>query len=459
MPRSQTAYNRVYERIRRDIHVGLLPPGSRLPSTRGLSADLGLARGTVETAYQMLVAEGYAVAHGAAGTFVARDVAPAQPLPRQTAGHRSAGPSRHAAHPLSLQLGLPALDAFPRKLWARIVARAARRLDESDLAYADPQGSAALRQAIASHIALTRGVECDVSQIFVTAGTLGGLALAARVLLSSGDAVLLENPGFFLTRELLTAFGAKPVGLPVDGAGARLTGAAEESRARLAVLTPTHQFPLGIVMTVARRLAMLDWARHRRAWIIEDDYDSELHYSGPAPPALKSLDGDDRVIYAGTFSKILHPGLRIGYLVVPGLLRERFAHMARLTSSAPPVLTQHAVADFMGAGQLSRHVGRMRRLYLQRRDAMLRGMAPADELGITILPCRGGLHLALRLPRRLPDKALVARLRKEGLGPAALSAFAISGRGRNGLLVAFANTPAERSQAEAERVLAAARRL
>jgi len=356
---TRPAYRRLYRRLRDEILSGRLAAGERLESSRQLAARLGLARGTIEVAYQMLAAEGYVSGRGAAGTFVNPVTAvvrrsAARASGRVTGRTRGSGAPPMAAgeaSPLLFRLGLPALDAFPHKLWATTLARAARRSAPSSLAYPDAFGLWALRDEIARYLRVARGIACMPDAIAVTAGFQGALDLIGKVAVAPSDQVWVENPGYPFTRDSLAASRAHLVNVALDDGGLRVDrGIAKAARARLAVVTPTHQFPLGHTMPVARRLELLDWADRAGAWIVEDDYDSEFHYRGLPPPALKSLDAAGRVIYVGTFSKVMNPGLRIGYALFPPRLVDRFRRAARTARSSPSYLVQDALAAFMTAG-------------------------------------------------------------------------------------------------------------
>jgi GntR family transcriptional regulator / MocR family aminotransferase len=280
------------------------------------------------------------------------------------AGTRRREPSLH------FRMGLPALDAFPRKLWTRLTARCTRGATPHDLGRLEGAGLKALRHRIAFYLRIARGVACTPEQIIVTTGYQGALALIAQTLLRPGDAVWVEDPGYFLARRALALAGARLIGVPVDGNGLDVAAARRRAeRARLAVVTPCHQFPLGVTLPIARRLALLDWASEAGAWIVEDDYDSEFRYRGRPLPALKSIDTRDRVIYAGTFSKVLFPALRVGYLVVPEMLMKRFATACAALHPAPPDLVQTVVAAFIEDGHFARHIRKMRQLYAERSAA------------------------------------------------------------------------------------------
>ncbi len=453
--RRQPAYREIYERFRQAILGGSLGLGARLPSARSLAAQLGLARGTVDAAYGLLANEGYVVTRGAAGTVVdpgldRRALQALRPRPPERAAPAIASPALpDRVRPF--QMGLPALDAFPRKTWARIVARHGRAVPSEYL----PEGAGLLRlrQEIATYLGVARGITTTAENILVTAGFQGALGLIAHTLLRRGERVWLEEPGYFMTRRGVIAAGSRPAYVPVDGEGIVVRdGIRRAPAARLAVVTPSHQSPLGVTLSLARRLELLAWAGRARAWIVEDDYDGEFRYRGPPLPALKSLDRDGRVLYVGTFSKVLLPSLRLGYLVVPDGEIARFTDIARHLAPAPALLPQAAAADFIAEGHFAVHIRRMRALYAERRAALAAALGRrfGDRLRIELQA--GGMHL-LALPRgRRRDTELVARAEAAGLAPSPLSLCAGAGHQPPGLLLGFANTPVERAAEDAERL-------
>lgn len=451
-------YRQIYLRLKDAILAGQLAPGARLPSARSFAGELQLARGTVEAAYQLLSGEGYVVGHGAAGTFVdpalghrptgGQDRRPARPPVAPGVPGRGSG----TAPPL-FQMGLPALDAFPRKAWSRLASRCIRSLSSAGLAYPDPMGHAPLRHAIATHLGVARGIACAPDQVFITAGYQGAIGLLTHVLLSPGDEVWTEDPGYFFARDAFKLAGAKPIAVPVDGNGLDVeAGRRRAPGARFAVVTPSHQFPAGMALSLSRRLALLKWASAAGAWIVEDDYDGELRYRGRPLPALKSLDKAGRVLYAGTFSKILFPGLRVGYLVVPDALLSRFARAAALLHPAPSALDQAAIATFMAEGHLARHIKRMRRLYELRRDALVEALDETLGDVLRVEPPAGGMHLVARLRRDADDMVIAKRAQERGLAPGALSRCASERRADPGLLLNFTNVTVESARIAARRL-------
>jgi GntR family transcriptional regulator / MocR family aminotransferase len=443
-------YRQIYERIRGGILSGELRAGSRLPSARSLASQLAVARGTVETAYQVLAAEGYVVGRGAAGTFVEQALLTPPAAGRSPGGTKGAGSQPQGWHrrdaSLLFRLGLPALDAFPRKLWSRLTAQRARAFAPGDLAYQDPAGQIALRRTIAFYLRVARGVACAPEQIFITTGYQGALALIGQTLLQAGDAVWVEDPGYHFGRQALELTGARLVAIPVDGSGLDVArGCATAAQARLAVVTPCHQFPLGATLPISRRLALLDWAAAADAWIVEDDYDSEFRYRGRPLPALKSIDSRQRVLYAGTFSKVLFPSLRLAYLVVPETQVERFEQISQALAGGSPELTQAIVAAFITEGHFARHIQRMRKLYAERRQATAAGLESALGKHIRIDSQAGGMHLILRLQGRRSDRRLVASMREVGLYGEALTDWTTDSDGASALLLNFTNIDSQRT--------------
>jgi GntR family transcriptional regulator / MocR family aminotransferase len=435
-------YRQIYSNVSQAVLEGRLKAGTRLPSARSLAAQLGVARGTVETAYHQLAGEGYIATRGAAGTRVSKTL-------KRTLLHVSQKPAGHdhvklengpsEAEPALFQMGLPALDLFPHSLWSRLLSQQARDLRGGDLAHPNPVGLEALRVQVTAYLAVARGLVCSPADIIITGGYQGALGLITRALLHPGDLVWLEDPCYPDSRDAMRLAGAKVVGIPVDHSGFRLQDAiSRRAPARLVMVTPTHQFPTGVTLSLSRRMALLNWAVENEAWIVEDDYDSEYRYQGKPLPALKSLDRQDRVLYAGTFSKVLSPSLRVGYLVVPTALTERFRQTATLLQPPPSILIQATIAAFLDQGHLGRHIRRMRGRYAERRTALTTALHErVSSLQITLQP--GGMHLLGRLPKGVDDVALVARLKTQGISPTALSSCGLEAPYAPGLLIGFTN--------------------
>lgn len=453
---SEPIFLQIAARVRSAIAAGEIAPGARLPSTRALAARLSVARGTVDAAYAALAGEGAVLTRGSIGTVVSGAVG-ARPGP---VGHTpfmfGAIPASDATPPLPFRVGLPALDAFPQRLWSNLTTHAVRGFQAADLAGSEAAGVLALRQAVASYLGAARGIACAPGQVLVTAGYQGALTLVRHVLVRAGDPVWLEDPGYHLCRQALETAGARVVPVRVDQDGLRVAaGVAAAPRAKLAVVTPTHHCPTGVAMSLPRRLELLAWAAEAGSWILEDDYDSEFRYSGRPLPSLKSLDRGERVLYAGSFSKTLFPALRLGYLVVPAELAAAFLRAARLTSLALPALEQTVAAAFMRKGHFTRHIRRMRHLYADRRRALAAALQTVFGERIRLEPAAGGLHLLARFPGAADDTELVRRAAAAGLAPSALSPLALAHDCGHGLLLGFANIAAEEAEATAARLAGA----
>ncbi|NYT35759.1 PLP-dependent aminotransferase family protein [Allopusillimonas soli] len=450
-------YRQIYDRFRRAISSGVLKPGDRIPSARALAKDLGLARGTVETAYAVLAAEGYVQARGQAGTIVTPGLA----IHARSPKHISAAPApaeQTASSPTALlpfQLGLPALDAFPRKIWARLGARHLRAMHPIDMAYPPLHGLADLRREIAAYLQVSRGIHCMPAQIIITSGYSQTLRLIIQALLHEGDQVWMEDPGYPMTRALLTHARLHIRPVPVDQDGLRVTeGIRSAGHARAAVVTPAHQSPLCVSLSLPRRLALLDWASRENAWIIEDDYDGEYRYASRPLPALKSLDREGRVLYAGTFSKVLYPGIRLAYLVVPENEIERFRHIVQSNPDSAPALHQAIVTSFITEGHFGRHIQRMRKLYGERRTATAAGLSAILGHLARVVPQPGGMHLILQLLPHIDDTVLAQRMRKDGLYAHALSNWAQHVEISPALLLNFTNVASEAmARSLAQRIL------
>ncbi len=442
-------YRQVHDRIRQGVLEGRLPAGARLPSSRALAAQLGLARATVQLAYDMLAAEGFTIGQGAAGTRVAAAVPAGTPKPVPAPPPDIAAAAETL---LPFQMGQPALDAFPRKLWSRLAARRARSLTTASLAYAPPAGEMALRLALQRYLAVARGVVADPAQIIITAGFQGALTLVAAGLLAPGDGVWVEDPGYFIGPAVLRAFHLDPLPVPVDDQG--IDVAAGPAGARAAIVTPSHQFPTGVALSLERRLALLDWAAATGAWIVEDDYDAEFRYAGRPLPALQSLDSRGRVLFAGTFSKVMFPALRLGYLVAPRDIAGHLAGVAARLGGPPAAMVQLAAADFIDQGHFARHIRRMRHLYATRRQALYAALmgAAGGRLAITLRP--GGQHLMIRLPAGSSDTAIAARARAAGLAVEPLSGHSPGGLAGPGLLLTFTNVDVAEAGVLAQRLAA-----
>lgn len=453
---AEPLYRQLHARIRDAVLTGQLALGARLPSSRALAAELGLARGTVALAYELLASEGFLVGLGAAGTRV-NPMLPLSGRPSRggTAAPSPSLPAREEDMAVPLRMGLPALDLFPRKLWSRLATRQARLLPSETLDYGVSLGLPALRRAIVGYLGISRGIACDPGQVFITAGYQGALRLIGTALLRAGDQVWHEDPGYFRAREALALMGMAMVPVPVDGEGLVVEqGMARAPQARMAVVTPSHQAPLGMALSLPRRLALLDWAVQYGSWIVEDDYDSEFRYIGRPLPALKSLDSQGRVLYAGTFSKVLFPGLACGYLVVPDALVDSFTRAAQLTSSAPSPLLQGTIAAFLHEGHFTRHIRQMRAAYAERRSTLAEALERHAGTRMRVELKEGGMHLVGWL-NGADDVAAARCVHAQGMLPAALSPWGVACRPEPALLMSFTNIPPQQAEAVAARVAAA----
>jgi GntR family transcriptional regulator/MocR family aminotransferase len=401
--------------VRAAILDGKLAPGSQLPSSRALAADLGVSRTTTLLAYEQLTAEGYLTGQRGSGTFVARELPDAMPRARHIRPATKSQPppisrrgaalaaSRRAARrvgaaPRPFRIGVPALDQFPIRLWSQLAGRYLRAITLSQLDYGDSGGLPQLRRAIAEHVSTTRGTRCDAEQVIVIAGAQRGLDLTCRILLDPGDHAWMEEPGYPGAQNALISAGARIQPIPVDKEGLDVAaGARRSAGARVVYVTPSHQYPTGVPMSLPRRLALLRWAGAARAWIIEDDYDSEFRHGARPIPCLHGLDVDGRVVYVGTFAKTLFPAIRLGFLILPPPLVGVLRAARRAADLHPPTLEQAVLAQFMLEGHYATHLRRMRAVYRERLQAL--EAAARRYLGgaLTLRPIRTGLHVVADL--------------------------------------------------------------
>jgi GntR family transcriptional regulator/MocR family aminotransferase len=426
--------------ISKAIDSGLLAPGTRLPSWQALAAQLGVARGTVQAAYERLSDCQMIETFGARGTRVAPrpHVAAAQPEAPQPAAFMRTYQER-TARPAIFQLGVPGFEGLPEKLFAR--ARSSNLLKTgsfSSLVYPDPSGEFELRREIAGYLSISRNLHCLPEQVFITSGYSSGLGLALQVLGLDGKKVWMEEPGFHRTRKGLELARLSIVPVPVDAEGLNVGyGIENAADAALAVVTPGQQAPLGPTLPLRRRLQLLEWAVSSNAWIIEDDYLSELQLEGRAAPALASLDEGKRVIHIGSFSKTISPGLRLGFVVAPTELATAFSEVAATLAPAPSPVVQLATARFMHDGHYIRRVRRLKRLYSAQRDALCEQLRMRDTEWI-----KAGLAVLLRLPDGAPDVQIAREAMAFGMAPSPLSAwFATPSCALPGLLLGVATAP------------------
>lgn len=429
------------EALRRLILARRIAPGARLPSSRALAEELGVSRVTVVAAIDQLAGEGYAEGRRGSGVYVVSDlpdqtVEPAtprrEPTPASPAGGAAAG-----AAPRPFQPGTPDLSLFPYAEWGKLLHQAWRRPAQALVNHSDVMGWRALRQAIADHIGAARGIACAPEQVAITSGMAESLELVARACLPAASTVLVEDPGYPLLRRAFASAGLRVEALPVDVSGFHPAG----RRAAAAAVTPSRQFPLGIVMPLARRLQLLDWAREKQALIVEDDYDSEYRYRGRPLPALMTLDGGGSVLYLGSFSKVLSASLRLAYVVAPpdraGLLRRALADAGPRASLAP----QPALAQFMSSGRFAAHIRRMRRLYARRQAALVTAAERHLAPWLVLRPEEAGMHLVAeptpRLAARMDDDGIEALAARAGFVAPSLSRYHAGEPRRRGLLLGF----------------------
>ena len=448
-------YRRVYYALKSMIRDGRLAPAARLPSTRELAADLRVSRNTVVLAYEQLLAEGYVVGRNRATASVASALpasaipasARAKPAPsppvsayaRRLTGRLGTPPARSTGLRYDFRYGEPSIDEFPREIWRRLLAARARRPARDAVGYGDPAGYAPLRAALAEYLKRARGVVCEAEQIVITSGSQQGFDLAARVLLDPGDVAAVEEPHYPGVTIPFEAAGARLAYTPVDRGG--LQTHRLPARARVAYVTPCHQFPTGVIMPLERRLALLAWAARADSWVIEDDYVSEFRYEGHPLEALQSLDRDGRVIYVGTFSKTLFPALRLGYLVLPRSLVASFVAAKWATDRFSATLAQEALTDFITTGQFERYLRRAGKRNAARRRALIGALRQHFGDRVEIAGENTGVHLVVWLkdvrPRDLA--AVIARAREASVGLYSMAPFHTSPPPRAGLLFGYAS--------------------
>src|SRR5215204_414516 len=478
---SSTALHRqLYNQLREAILAGRLAPGTRLPSTRELAGELSVARNTVLNAFDQLHAEGYLVRRVGDGTYVSRELpddllrikgAPAvRKRPRRNGRPLSAwgaavtsisvSPGNYQGPPRPFRTSTPALDAFPYKLWGRLLARRWKESGPAIIPYGDAAGSLPLREAIASYLAATRGVQCAPEQVVITSGSLHALEIIARLILERGDPVWIEDPGFLGARAALTGAKARLVPVPVDADGLNVSaGVVRCADPRLIYVTPSHQYPLGMTLSLSRRLELLRLAGKTGAWVVEDDYDSEIRYLGQPLAALQGLDTEQRVIYVGTFSKVLFPSIRIGYVIAPTDLLDTVVRARTVGGHQTQTLDQLVLADFIGEGHFARHVRRMRRLYAGRQQVLLE--AARSELGglLDVKASGAGMHLIGWLPEGVDDRAASRAASDRGVEVTPLSAYCLEPQRRGALRLGYTGYTPEEIWTAARRLAKALRTL
>ncbi len=454
---------RVYRGLRCAILEGRLAAGERLPSTRTLATELGVSRNVVVIAFEHLMAEGYIEGRTGSGTFVAgtlsdQALAPWRPRARPERTRReialspmarraralaplpAPGTPRQAALPYDFRYGLPAVADFPQQLWSRLMTRRAAALSIRTLHYGRTLGHAPLRQAIAEYVTRARGVIATADQVVIVNGAQQGFDLVARLLLGPDDRVVVEEPGYQAARQAFELTGATVVPVSVDAGGLDVSRLPRDGGVRLAYVTPSHQFPLGGILPLPRRLELLQWANEVGAHVLEDDYDSEFRYEGRPVEAVQGLDRQGRVLYVGTFSKVLYPSLRIGYLIVPGPLVEPLAALKFLSDSQTTTFDQEVLTDFITGGHFERHLRRSRVRNAARRRTLLAAIGDAFGDEVSIAGENAGLHVVL-WPRHLGTgdlEAVVAAALDRGVGIYPLTPYYARPPGRAGLILGYA---------------------
>jgi GntR family transcriptional regulator/MocR family aminotransferase len=458
-------HKQIYDGYRAAILSGDLIPGQKVPSSRDLTSTLSVSRFPVLNAYAQLLAEGYLESRVGAGTFVSASLPEQLMSVMQSSDNAEPTPSgprpvarRSSLFPLftysprlrgwgSFGVHQPALDQFPFRIWSNLVVRHTRNPHASAVHHVDPRGSERFRTAICSYLRTARGVKCEPDQIMVVSGSQQAIDITSRVLLDPGNAVWVEEPGYPLQHIVLNAAGCRVVPVPVDQEGMDVNFAIKRApKARAAFVTPSHQYPLGSTMGASRRIQLLNWAQSAGAWIVEDDYDSEYRYESLPVPSLHGLDMNSRVIYIGTFSKVLFPSLRLGYMVIPRDLVDRFVAVRFAMDIFPAYLYQEVLSDFINDGHFTRHIRKMRQLYQQRRTALIESLSsefPARE-GFEVHGAEAGMHLAMTLPAGLNDMEISARAGRERLWLWPLSPSYQGDKPRHGFILGFGSTPPER---------------
>jgi GntR family transcriptional regulator/MocR family aminotransferase len=467
-------YLQIYQSLRKAILTHQLVPGFKLPSSRELASSLSVSRNTVVNAVSQLVVEGYLETRPQSGTFV-RHILPESLLDAGIAqlgktiptpsGSLSKRGKRLVDIPISVMQppfehrafshGMPALDQFPFALWGKFVAEQCRYAPQ--FVFEDnPRhgfGHTELRQAVAEYLGASRAVRCTPDQILIVNGSQQALYLAAQMLVDSGDPVWIEEPSYIGARAALSSAGTRLVPIPVGPEGLDLDeGIKQAPKAKCAYVTPSHQFPLGVTMSVEIRLRLLDWAHRHGMWIIEDDYDSEYRYSGRPVPSLQGMDQNGCVIYIGTFSKVMFSGLRLGYMVVPHHLVEAFQTVRAQIDLQSPGVAQAALARFMSEGHFARHIRRMRTLYAQRRELL--SQAVKEELGddLTLTPSQAGMHVVGRLPEGVSDIEVANAAKAHDVQVTSLSKHYVGPDAQYGLVMGFAAVTPEHIRAGIQRL-------
>ncbi|HDS9359354.1 TPA: PLP-dependent aminotransferase family protein [Enterobacter chengduensis] len=435
-------YHEIYSRYRDNIARGVLKPGDRVPAIRVLAAQLKVARKTVETAYAILIGEGYLVSSGARGTRVNPDLLlPAESGPEaQATGTLPESLITQRERAGFLRPGVPSFDSFPYKKWLLLAGQATRSMRQEEMLSPPVMGWYPLRQAIARYLNISRGLSCTAEQVLITSGYSGSLRLILDTLASRSDKVVFEDPGYFMGQQLLKRIVPRLHTVPVDRSGLDTDYLLRHHRdARFAIVTPSHQSPLAVTLSLPRKQQLLDWAGQNASWIIEDDYDGEFHYTRKVLPSLKSLDQHDRVIFMGTFSKTIMPSLRIGYVVMPASTVDAFTDCADIVASGQPILTQKILTAFLNEGHFFRHLKKMRALYQTRRDWMIAALREVYGDRFFTEQNDGGMHIVAFLTRGSADRDIARCWQQHQLQVNALSEWYRGSGKRYGLVMGYNN--------------------
>jgi len=448
-------FRQIYLQLRSAILSGTLRPATKLPSTRELAVQLGVSRSAVVAAFEQLLAEGYAAGRKGAGTFIASDLPEPfaaihgrKPRPAsvsRTAAFRELGDfvdvtAQSDERPFNL--GRTLMDARTVELWRKLSARSLRSFGRHHLGYGDPRGMPELRKSVCEYLRAARAVRCEPERVVITAGTQQALDIIIRVMQGPDREVWIEDPGYSLTRLALTAAGVTVCPVPVDRHGVDVTeGIRRAPKARAVFITPSHQFPKGVALSMARRLELLAWARESGAWIVEDDYASEFRYGGRPLASLQGLDEAERVIYIGTLNKALFPGLRLGYAVVPPSLVQAFVTARYLMDRQPSSLCQAVLTAFMEEGHFAAHIRRMREMYRGQRAALVAALRRRLGDHLTVEPPDQGMHLVAYTRRGLSDVGIERAAREHGVVVRAMSRLYVEAPGQSALMLGFSGYP------------------
>lgn len=456
-------YRQLYDWFQKAIVGGKLRPGQWVPSTRSLAAELQISRIPVFNAYEQLCAEGYLETFVGAGTRVARSIPddelrPAHGKELQSSrrslvrasprrkSRRAAVLTKAAPQPWlnifgAFRVSLPALDHFPIGTWSKLVARHSRALHRETMAYGDTMGYAPFREAIAQYLSTVRGVHCQASQVLVTTGSQQALQICAHVLLDQEDLVAVEDPGYPGARQAFLALGGQLIGMPVDDEGMQVGELNRpQGSVRAVYITPSHQYPLGVTMSATRRMQLLSWAARKGSWIIEDDYDSEYRFGSRPIVSLQGLDKHARVVYIGTFSKVLFPAIRLGYVVLPQDLVPAFSAYRDAADIFPSTLYQAVVTDFIREGHFARHIRRMKMLYMERRNWLVHALNAELGTMLQVAGSEAGMHLVALLPRGVDDSVIARKAAERGISAMPLSSCYLHRTKGKGLILGYGAT-------------------